>query len=303
MDPALSRSALDEIAPDHTRPDAVVVAKGDDRARVSRHHPASRPTASGSILRDVLDYSAAGQLALDSRRPHRQRPATGQVTLRERRPDRGIKSCGRTTDQERVLVERLIEAHGRDRRNRTDARGHEDRDAAIPWRLGLAEFLRLSPAVLARIQQVTGGSFTRANRQPAAGASRATGDTEFRAFKIDVMRFAGGLLAESRHSARRCFLSSACHRLSQKTVDLRCRARVSPGYSTRGSLKHQRHQGISRLGCVQPQPGYRRRARSSSCRNRPPTLSARRRCRAMSFRPRPCLLRERQVRRRADGRC
>jgi RNA polymerase sigma-70 factor (ECF subfamily) len=38
---------------------------------------------------------------------------------------------------------------------------------------------------------------TRANRQPtAAGYLRAPGDTEFRAFKLDVLRIEGGRIAE-----------------------------------------------------------------------------------------------------------
>jgi RNA polymerase sigma-70 factor (ECF subfamily) len=197
---------LDEIAPDHTRPDAVVVAKETIElaflATIQLLPPKQRAVL---ILRDVLDYSAAETASLLDLTVAASNSALqrARVTLRERGPDRGLaSSMGEPTDQERVLVERLIEAHEKQDAAAAIALMREDIRIAMPpypWRFdGLAEF---APLLQRTFGPDSAGDWrlvpTRANRQPAAGSYlRATGDTEFRAFKIDVMRFAGGLVAE-----------------------------------------------------------------------------------------------------------
>jgi RNA polymerase sigma-70 factor (TIGR02960 family) len=197
---------LDEIAPDHTRPDAVVVAKETIElaflATIQLLPPKQRAVL---ILRDVLDYSAAETASLLDLTVAASNSALqrARVTLRERRPDRGLaSSMGEPTDEERVLVERLIEAHEKQDAAAAIALMREDIKIAMPpypWRFdGLAEF---APMLERHFGPDSAGDWrlvpTRANRQPAAGSYlRATGDTEFRAFKIDVMRFAGGRVAE-----------------------------------------------------------------------------------------------------------
>jgi RNA polymerase sigma-70 factor (ECF subfamily) len=197
---------LDEIAPDHTRPDAVVVAKETIElaflATVQLLPPKQRAVL---ILRDVLDYSAAEtasflDLTVAASNSALQR---ARATLRERLADRDLESSrGEPTDEERVLVERLIDAHEKQDAAAAIALMREDiRIAMPPYPMhfeGLAEF---APMLERTFGPDSAGEWrllpTHANRQPATGSYlRATGDTQFRAFKIDVIRFAGGLVAE-----------------------------------------------------------------------------------------------------------
>lgn len=106
------------------------------------------------------------------------------------------------TDEERALLRGFIEAH-------------ESADAAATARL-IRDDIRVTmppypwlydgrEAVMALVQGGVGpngpGDWrlvpARANRQPAAASYlRAWGDTEYRAFKIDVLRIEDGAIAE-----------------------------------------------------------------------------------------------------------
>ncbi len=197
---------LDEVAPDHTRPDAVVVAKETIElaflATIQLLPPKQRAVL---ILRDVLDYSAAEtasflDLTVAASNSALQR---ARATLRERLADRDLESSrGEPTDEERVLVERLIDAHEKQDAAAAIALMRVDiRIAMPPYPMHFESLADFAPMLERTFGPDSAGDWrlvpTRANRQPATGSYlRAPGDTEFRAFKIDVIRFADGLVAE-----------------------------------------------------------------------------------------------------------
>jgi RNA polymerase sigma-70 factor (ECF subfamily) len=195
---------LDELAPPETQPDAVVVARETIElaflAAIQLLPPRQRAAL---ILRDVLEWSAretAGLLDMSV-------PAVNSALQRARATLEANRPHGRTgrppaepTDEELALLERSIDAH-----NRNDATAmaellREDVRIAMPplpyWYTGKATFV---PGLQAALDAA--GTWrlvaTRANRLPASASYlRPPGETEFRAFKLDVVRFEDGLVAE-----------------------------------------------------------------------------------------------------------
>jgi RNA polymerase sigma-70 factor (TIGR02960 family) len=195
---------LDELAPSDTEPDAVVVARETIEltylAVIQLLPPRQRAVV---ILRDVLDWSAAETAAMLGMTVAAANSALqrARATLRERLPARPSEWSGSvSSDEERLLLEGFIDAHERADAAAAAALAREDIRVTMPphpWCFdGMA-------AIRPLLQEgLTGpGEWrlvpTRANRQPAAASYlRATGDTEFRAFKLDVLRIEGGLIAE-----------------------------------------------------------------------------------------------------------
>jgi RNA polymerase sigma-70 factor (TIGR02960 family) len=192
---------LDEIAPREDEPDAVVVARETIElaylALIQLLPPRQRAVL---IVRDVLGWSAAEtaellDISVPSANSALQR---ARATLEARLPERDSAPV-RPTEAERALLERFIDAH-------------ERADAAAAAAL-LAEDIRITmpphPWVfdgLAAIQPLLDGFgdegewrlvATSANRMPtAASYLRAPGDSEFRAFKFDVLRIEGETIKE-----------------------------------------------------------------------------------------------------------
>jgi RNA polymerase sigma-70 factor (ECF subfamily) len=196
---------LDQAAPED-EPDAVVVARETIElaflATVQVLPPRQRAVL---ILRDVLGWTAAEtaralELSVPAANSALQR---ARATMRERLPQRRLDwSAAEASAQERALLERFIAAN----------------DAADPS--ALAELftadIRVTmppyPAVFDGLDSLRelfdrayrDGSHgewrlvpTSANRMPtAASYHRAPGDTEFRAFKFDVLRVENGRIAE-----------------------------------------------------------------------------------------------------------
>jgi RNA polymerase sigma-70 factor (TIGR02960 family) len=193
---------LDEVAPTEEQPDVKVVAKETIElsylAVIQLLPPRQRAVL---ILRDVLEWSAsetasALEMSLAAANSALQR---ARATLEERLPAREAVVAEASVD-ERELLDRLIDAHERADVAAAVALMRDDVRITMPPRPWLFEGLDV---VRPMLEQGLGAEgewrlvLTRANRMPAAGSYlRAWDDTEFRAFKIDVIRLEGGLVAE-----------------------------------------------------------------------------------------------------------
>jgi len=195
---------LDEIAPSDTEPDAVVVARetiGLTFLAVIQFLPPRQRAV--VILRDVLGWSAGETASLLDTSVAAANSALqrARATLRERLPGRPSEWSGsEPTDEERVLLERFIDAHERADAAAAAALAREDLRVTMPpypWCYdGLASIAPLLEQGLS-----DPGEWrlvpTRANRLPtAASYLKAKGDSKYRAFKLDVLRIEGGAIAE-----------------------------------------------------------------------------------------------------------
>jgi RNA polymerase sigma-70 factor (ECF subfamily) len=189
---------LDEIAPREEEPDAVVVTRETIElaylAVIQLLPPRQRAVL---ILRDVLDMSAAEtadmlETSVASVNSALQR---ARAALRTHEP-----APARPTAEERALLERFIEAHERADPALAAALSAEDIRITMPphpWVFDGLEAIR--PLIE---QGLTGAGEwrlvpTSANRMPAAANYlKAPGDSEFRAFKVDVLRIEAGQIKE-----------------------------------------------------------------------------------------------------------
>jgi RNA polymerase sigma-70 factor (TIGR02960 family) len=195
---------LDELAPSDTEPDAVVVARETIEltylAVIQLLPPRQRAVL---ILRDVLDWSAAETAsALDtSVAAANSALQRARTTLRARLPARPSEWSGSApSEQERLLLEGFIDAHERADAAAAAALAREDIRVTMPPHPWCFDGLATIKALLEQGLTEPGEWRllpTRANRQPAAASYlRAPGDTELRAFKLDVLRLEGGRIAE-----------------------------------------------------------------------------------------------------------
>ncbi len=195
---------LDEIAPSEAEPDAVVVAKETIQlaflAVIQLLPPRQRAVL---ILRDLLDWPASETASLLGTSVAAANSALqrARATLREQLPARPSEWSGPApSDEERALLEGFIDAHERADAAAAAALAREDIRITMPphpWCFdGLAA---IEPLLQQGLSEPGDWRLvpTRANRQPtAASYLRAPGDSEFRAFKLDVLRIEGGLIAE-----------------------------------------------------------------------------------------------------------
>ena len=195
---------LDELAPSDTQPDAVVVARETIEltylAVIQLLPPRQRAVL---ILRDVLDWSAAEAAAMLEMSVAAANSALqrARATLRRRLPGRPSEWSGSEPSQEeRLLLEAFIDAHERADAAAAAALARDDIRVTMPPRPWCFEGLEAIRPMLE--EGLTGPGEWRlvptwANRQPtAASYLKAPGDTEFRAFKLDVLRVEGGRIAE-----------------------------------------------------------------------------------------------------------
>jgi RNA polymerase sigma-70 factor (TIGR02960 family) len=195
---------LDEIAASDTEPDAVVVAKETIEltflAVIQLLPPRQRAAL---ILRDLLGWSAGETASLLGTTVAAANSALqrARATLRQQLPARPSEWVGsEPSDEERALLERFIDAHERADAAAAAALVREDIRITMPphpWCYdGLAS---IAPLLGQGLSEPGDWRLvpTRANRQPtAASYLRARGDSEFRAFKLDVLRIEGGAIAE-----------------------------------------------------------------------------------------------------------
>jgi RNA polymerase sigma-70 factor (TIGR02960 family) len=190
---------LDELQSVEDEPDAVVVAKETIElaflAVIQALPPLQRAVL---ILRDVLGWSAreTAETLETSVAAANSALQRARATVREhpsRQPERPA------TDEERRLLEGFIDAHERGDTEGAIALVREDIRVTMPPHPWLFEGIQAMRELMASAEGTGDWRLlpTRANRMPtAASYLRQPGDTEFRAFKLDVLRVEDGRIAE-----------------------------------------------------------------------------------------------------------
>jgi RNA polymerase sigma-70 factor (TIGR02960 family) len=197
---------LDAAAPSDEEPDAVVVEKETIElaylALIQLLPPRQRAVL---ILRDVLGWSAAEtaamlEISVAAANSALQR---ARATLQEQPAARRLESsASATSDEEQALLRAYIATHEHGDPDTALALVREDIRVTMPpqamrydGRDAIAPLLRqaIGPDAIGAWRLLP----TRANRQHAAASYlRAPGDTAYRAFKLDILRTAGGRIAE-----------------------------------------------------------------------------------------------------------
>ena len=197
---------LDDIAPREAEPDAVVVARETIEltfiAVIQTLPPRQRAVL---ILRDVLEWPARETAAL----LEMSVPAANSALQRARQTVQELRSAERLersaeelTERERRLLQGFIDTHERGDAAAAAAMVADDIRITMPPHPFLFEGREAMASLLERaFGPETPGDWllvpTRANRQPtAASYLRQPGDSEYRAFKFDVLRVEGGVIAE-----------------------------------------------------------------------------------------------------------
>jgi len=197
---------LDEVAPDEDQPDAVIV----DRETIELAFLAAMQVLpprqrAAFIVRDVLGWPAAETASLLETSVAAANSALqrARATLQEHLPARRAEwSAGAPSAQERELLERFIDAHERCDAAAVVAIAAQDIRITMPPDMmcfdGLAT---IAPLLDRAFGADRDGDWrlvpTWANRMPtAASYLRRPGDSEFRAFKFDVLRISNGAIAE-----------------------------------------------------------------------------------------------------------
>ncbi|MGQ0847626.1 MAG: RNA polymerase subunit sigma-70 [Actinomycetota bacterium] len=157
------------------------------------------------IARDVLDWSAAETaLLLDtSVAGVNSALQRARATMRDRlSPERSTWSAGEPSAEERDLLERFIDAHERmDAAAAVAISATDIRVTMPPDQMCFDGLDSIQPLLERAFGPDRDGDWrlvpTWANRMPtAASYLRRPGDTEFRAFKFDVLRIETGRIAE-----------------------------------------------------------------------------------------------------------
>ena len=195
---------LEELAPPDEEPDAAVVARETIEltflAVMQLLPPRQRAVL---IMRDVLDWPASevaevlelGVAAVNSALQRARETLRTQLP-QERRED---WAAPKVSEQERALLDGFIDAHERGDDDAALALLADDIRVTMPPYPGLYEGRDAIRPLLATAREMGEWRLvrTRANRMPtAASYFRAPGETEWRAFKLDVLRIRDGRIAE-----------------------------------------------------------------------------------------------------------
>ncbi|HEV8544663.1 MAG TPA: RNA polymerase subunit sigma-70 [Candidatus Limnocylindrales bacterium] len=194
---------LDEAAPSADLPDAVVVERETiELAFLAAMQVLPPRQRAALIARDVLGWPAIETASLLDTSVAAANSAVqrARATMQEHLPARRSEwSAGESSPEERALLERFIEAHERGDAALAASIAGEDLRITMPpnpfFYEGLASIAPLLDGAM------RDGDWrlvpTRANRMPtAASYLRLPGDSEFRAFKFDVLRIENGLIVE-----------------------------------------------------------------------------------------------------------
>jgi len=194
---------LDEIAPSDEEPDAVVVERETIElaflAAMQLLPPSQR---AAFIVRDVLGWPAGKTASLLDTTVAAANSAVqrARATMKEHLPaQRSEWSAAEPSARERELLERFIDAHERGDGAAAVAISAQDLRITMPPHPYLYEGLDAIAPLLDRALREGDWRLvaTWANRMPtAASYLRRPGDTEFRAFKFDVLRIRDGSIAE-----------------------------------------------------------------------------------------------------------
>jgi RNA polymerase sigma-70 factor (ECF subfamily) len=197
---------LDEIAPTDEQPDAVVVSQETiELAFLAALQVLPPRQRAALILRDVLGWPASETASLLDTSVAAANSALqrARARMQEHLPSHRLEwSASEPSAEERVLLERFIDAHERCDAAAAAAIASEDLRVTMPPNPFLYDGLEMVAPLLERaFGEERDGDWrlvpTMANRMPtAASYLRRPGDSEFRAFKFDVLRVEDGVIAE-----------------------------------------------------------------------------------------------------------
>lgn len=195
---------LDEVATTDEQPDVVAVERETIElaflAAMQLLPPRQRATL---IARDVLGWPASETAALLETSVAAANSALqrARVTMQRHLPAHRSEWSSRstTTDEERALLAQFIDAHERcDAAAAISIAAQDIRITMPPYPMHFEGAASLGPLIERALRE---GEWrlvpTFANRMPtAASYMKAAGDSEFRAFKFDVLRIENGAIAE-----------------------------------------------------------------------------------------------------------
>ena len=194
---------LDEVAPTEDEPDSVVVERETiELAFLAAMQVLPPRQRAALIARDVLGWPASETATLLETSVAAANSALqrARATMSEHLPaKRSEWSAGSPSDEERDLLARFIDAHERYDGPAAIAISAQDLRITMPPYPYLFEGIAvIGPLIDGALRE---GEWrllgTWANRMPtAASYLRKEGDTEFRAFKFDVLRVEHGRIAE-----------------------------------------------------------------------------------------------------------
>jgi RNA polymerase sigma-70 factor (TIGR02960 family) len=195
---------LDELAPSAEEPEAVVVGRETiELAYIALIQLLPARQRAVLLLREVLGWPAkeTAELLETSVPSVNSALQRARATLDEARPERAAASANaELSDDERRLLAGFIDAHERADAEAAVAIMREDIRITMPPHPFLYDGLEAIQPLLDKGLRDHGEWRlvpTSANRMPAAANYlRAPGDSEFRAFKIDVLRCEGDKIAE-----------------------------------------------------------------------------------------------------------
>jgi RNA polymerase sigma-70 factor (ECF subfamily) len=197
---------LDEIAPADDQPDAVVVARETiELAFLAAMQVLPPRQRAALLLRDVLGRPATETAALLDTSVAAANSALqrARATMQEHLPSHRLDwSAAEPSAEERELLEQFIDAH--ERCDAAAAVAIASKDLRItmppyPFCFDGRETIARSLETAFGVEREGDWRLvpTMANRMPtAASYLRRHGDTEFRAFKFDVLRIEDGAIAE-----------------------------------------------------------------------------------------------------------
>ncbi|MDQ1718581.1 MAG: hypothetical protein QOE89_2534 [Pseudonocardiales bacterium] len=197
---------LDASAPSDDEPDAVAVERETiELAFLAAMQVLPPRQRAALIVRDVLGWPASETASLLETSVAATNSALqrARATMQEYLPARRTEWAAKTpTVQERELLSRFIDAHERCDAVAAVAISATDLRVTMPPNPYLFDGLdAIAPLLERALGENRDGDWrlvpTSANRMPtAASYLRRPGDTEFRAFKFDVLRVSGGLISE-----------------------------------------------------------------------------------------------------------
>jgi RNA polymerase sigma-70 factor (ECF subfamily) len=197
---------LNEMAPTDDQPETLAVARETiELAFLAAMQVLPPRQRAALILRDVLGRPAAETASLLDTSVAAANSALqrARATMQEHLPSGRLEwSASEPSAEERALLEQFIDAHERCDAAAALAIASKDIRITMPPAPYCFEGLEALRPLLERAFGVDrDGDWrlvpTTANRMPtAASYLRRPGDTEFRAFKLDVLRIEGGLIAE-----------------------------------------------------------------------------------------------------------
>jgi RNA polymerase sigma-70 factor (ECF subfamily) len=194
---------LDEVAPSDDQPDAVIVERETiELAFLAAMQVLPPRQRAALIARDVLGWPAIETASLLETSVAAANSALqrARATMQEHLPARRSEwTAGEPTAEERALLEQFIDAHQRGDAALAVSIASQDLRITMPPAPYLFEGLdKIAPLLSNALRE---GEWrllpTFANRMPtAASYLRKEGDTQYRAFKFDVLRIENGLIAE-----------------------------------------------------------------------------------------------------------